>query len=481
MSLLDSMTPVDANWIMLAHFYKTPTIASRAFEHLEPQHFVNHKVKGTIGQALIYGILKAIIQSGNSSPDEALLSATLNGLKQNYGQQEQDSISQDYIVFLETKLKIDKSSEHAALSRLQVILDEVVFIPAQRDALINGSDKFVSGIGSRLIDLEAKRLSASGTKSKTGLLSTKLATGKRVLTHIPWIDKRFGSGGGIVNGSGIALIAPTGVGKTTFGIQLAIAQALVEKHSLLVLSEEGFSSSIQERIISAVTGISRKHQQAADGDLKKACELAGKNWDYVQFATELANKYLHVYDMTEPGCMSLESLHAELFAMNDKTKLAYSYIDWAGPIANHMMSAGYRGRKYGDKVEPALKDLAYLVADWAAKTDSNIMISHQMGTAEVKMGPYATQTAYCARDCKGFAEPMKIMMVINPRTTDNHFRASLMQVVKCRDDEPVDRFVVQLNGENGTFEDVSEKVEMRGNTNKFRPKGGFTNQTPEEA
>lgn len=372
---------------------------------------------------------------------------------------------------------VDDRSNGLTVKIISTIVQKCVHVPAMNellnDALVRQK---LSGLGQQIVELEAKIASTAGSTSVSGVSSfTEIETGDRVSMGIPWLDSRIGQGKGPVLGSVMGILAGQGTGKTSLGIQMGVAQALQQRHALLVLAEEGLSRTIKRRILACTTGIPTTELEAAKDDVQAAAEKHG-NKTAVAERIAAMDKYLHVLDLVN-GRGDLSRIFAEIDSLKMEGKhLTYVYVDWAGPIADRMMGAGYNGMQFTKRYD-ALKILASELAFNASRSNTIIAVSHQMAGAQFKKGAFAESDQYCAMDCSTFTEMFKYVVVINPK--DPKTGISWLKLAKCRDDPAGVKILVRLRGELSQFYDVTNDYDVMGKN--FKKKHGVkTDNIPKE-
>jgi len=465
--------------IFLAQVLRSPSIAELACRTIMPEHLKS--AGASRGQALIYKIIKDYFEANKICPDDGVLiaeiarfcSLSLGGLPDAI-----DDIKEEFAQFKRYRPNVDARSEPHVRGMIKTIAERCIHRPAMEDLLNTAlTNKTMEGLGKQIQDIEAKQAAISGGVSFNNIISTPdEAAGERVSSGIPWLDARLGNGKGPVNGCGIALIAGQAVGKTALGIQLAVAQALQERHTLLVLAEEGLSKAVKRRIIACATGVPTTELEAAKDDLDVVTKASSNP---VAMAKRFAavDKYVHVLDLIKnSGDIDtiISEINSKKLSNND---LSYVYIDWAGPIADRMLQ---RGNKALKSKYDALKMLQGEVAQCAARNNIIISISHQMASKNFKMGPRAENDHYCGADCNAFTELLKYAFIINPR--DVNTGISIFKIAKARDDIPDVKIPIKLRGELSQFVDCSAQFEIQQKSNRLAPKvdKAKPNQLPEE-
>jgi hypothetical protein len=433
--------------------------------------------------SILYLAIKTHFDTHRICPDNAALHIEVDKFCAMYGAGRPGLVEEVTSVFAAFKIfkeGVNELSEPIARDVISKIAKQCIHQPAVEELLSSAlAQKTVQGLGQQILELEAKVAGIAGGVSKNNLGEHEPPSqGARVLTEIPWLDARFGDGNGFSLGSLLAILAGQGVGKTSLGIQLGVSQALAQRHSLLVLAEEGLSRAVRRRILAGALGVStvelEKYEKAKTPISVAIREMP--NRAALESRLSALNKYLHVLDIVNnPGDLSSISSEIEAMRLSGK-QLTYVYVDWAGPLAEVMLSKGFRGMVFSKKHD-ALKALAAELALTAARTNTIIAISHQMAGAQFKRGPMFENDQYCAADCSTFTEMCKYVLVINPR--DPKSGCNWLKVAKARDDAAGAKLIVKLTGELSQFSDVSDKYTQLGNS--FRPKmAGSRTGVPKE-
>jgi len=453
--------------IFLAQVLRSPSIAELACQLIMPEHLKS--AGATRGQALIYRIIKDYYDAHKICPDDGIFLAELArfcALSASGRPEVLEDIQEEFAQFKRYRPNVDARSEPHVRGMIKSIAEKCIHGPAMEELLSSAlSHKNLEGLGKQIQDIEAKQAAISGGLSFNNIISTPSpAAGERVSSGIPWLDARLGNGRGPVNGCGIAIIAGQGVGKTAMGIQMAIAQALQERHTLLVLAEEGLSQAIKRRIISCAIGVSTVALEAAKDDLDVIAK-ASENPVAIAKRFAAVDKYVHVLDLVK-NSGDLDAITGEISAKKlSNSDLAYVYVDWAGPIADRMLQ---RGNKALKSKYDALKLLQSEIAQCAARNNIIISISHQMAAKNFKMGARAENDHYCGMDCNSFTEMMKYAFVINPR--DSTTGISIFKIAKARDDIPDVKIPIKLKGELSQFVDCSHQFEIAAKSNRLNSK-----------
>ena len=436
-------------------------MAASVCRELEFLHLKEHGAP--IANVIMYAVIKKFYKERNVSPDIAALEVELIRYMSDkmVPAGSQASIQKHLDMFKTLYPKVDARSEGPVRDLAKRIIQARIIKP-QVAALAQGyaDGGSVQDLSTRIKELEAKQMSINGGRLMTGVVSRVVSdSGERIATGLPWIDPYLGGGRGPVLGCALAILAPQGGFKTGNGIQMVVAQALQSRYSLLVLAEEGFTKNIQRRIWAYITKVKTSEIEACNDNLEEVVKKHGL--DAAAMAKKLAavDKHLHVLDLLQHpgdiGAITAEVEHMESSGM----KPMYVYVDWAGPIADRMMSSAESGRKYEKKYD-ALKDLAFQLAQLAGRKNMILAVSHQMAAENVKKGPFAENDQYCAAECRSFTEQFKYVLTVNAK--DPKTGLQLMNIAKARDDPNNVKVILRCDGATSTTSDVSAEFERRG-------------------
>jgi len=469
--------------ILLAQLIQSEDVAELAFSAIEPAHFHQPGVGGSRAQGIMYKVIRDYRQTHGSAPDKASLVAELQVLvRAELGGVPE--LARELLTYTKHFLKIiefvDPRSSAAARKMIEYIHEVCIFKPTARGLLDDAkSNDTIDGLVDKLTVLEERQSALTGGNSFTGIIDMEMTdAGERISTGIPWLDARFGGGAGPTRGCVMGIIAPQGCGKTSLGIQMAVNQAMSGRHALLVIAEEGLSNSVRSKIIACALGIPYELILSAKCDVRSVVQAhPGLDQDIASKRLELMNEYFHVLDLVRDGG-GIAKIMGELRSLESRGQSPiYTYVDWAGMMADAMLGNSDDGREYSTK-ESALKSISYSLNTIAAQTNGIIAIAQQMAGEAVKKGPFHMNDSYCAADCRGFTEPMKYVFVINPQ--DPRTGYSLLTVTKSRDDNRGERQVMHLKGEIPMFLDLSDSFEVRGKRFMNKRAQTETNTVPSE-
>ncbi len=445
---------------------RSPAIAGLALKAIEPTHL--GQVGGARFQAVLYFIIQNYYTQFKTAPDEAVIRAEIKQVIENFGKggQLELEITADLEEFVILSKLVDTQSEPLARKIIQYIADKCIYKPAANELLQTAiADQKIENLGKKLTDLERQQMGLGGSHMvKADVFAVQSDDGERVTTGIPWLDEKFGKGRGLPLGSSITIIAPQRSGKTTLGISLSINQALQQRHTLLVLAEQGMDKSVTRKIKAASLGCDYTLFAKHNDDMEAVLKEAAIDKDIADKRIEAVNKYLHYMDLIkDPGGVS--TIISQIEAMiSDGIKPTYIYVDWAGKLADTVMG-GSEGIDFKSKFE-ALKHIASELTGLAARHDLIMCISQQMSATSVKKGFFADNGLYCAADCHSWTELFRYVVVLNER--DKSTKLQLLHIPKSREDEPPEPMLVKLRGEFCDFQDYTSSFMVAGK--KFKSK-----------
>jgi len=447
--------------ILLAQMVRSPTLLESAISaQLDGRHLVHSEIKGSPAQAVIFRAIVEYYEKHGMAPDEAVIKAEVDYFVDSHvpSPGKKEEYLKKLGEFICVRKLVTEKSEALARDLIVAIAEICVFRPAAKETLRGAAETGdIDGLGKQILDLEAKQSSVKGGRSHSGILDTNLEeAGERVATLIPWIDSCTGNGSGPVNGSAVGIIAPQNGGKTTFGIQLAVAQALGGNHALLVLAEEGMTRSMRNKILGCALGLD--YTLFEKNSIDSVVKNAGIDNQKTARKLSYVDEYLHWLDMVKDNTMheGAAPILAEIGQLRSRGKKpTYVYVDWAGILADAVMQTTKRTK------EMEIQSLSYTLAQEAYRSNCIIAVSQQMAADVVKRGPFNRPDMYCAADCRMFTAPMKYAIAVNKQdpVTGN----SLLTWVKSRDDGILgNHSVMCLRGELAAFYDVSDRFEMKG-------------------
>lgn len=445
--------------LVIVQMLRSPAVAEMAIKHLDGAHLVAQGVGGRPIHAVMFEVIKRYITQFGHLPDMATVRVEVGVYLEKYYPEPgvQKQLCDELKFLLELQPGSDTRGEDLARYVIQHIVKVQVYEPAARSAIDEAaSSGQFNLLAARLQELNGQQTGLNGGKSIDKVLSVDLRQrGERMLTHVSWIDQRLGRGRGPVVGCTMVLIMPQGVGKTSLGMNLCINQALAGKDALLVLAEEGLSASVQQKIKGCALGVDYGlFDTMTDAEVFAHCKLSPIL--SVQKLQKIET-HLRVLDLSS-GVGGVDEIVAEIASLEArKRKPVFVYVDWAGFIVNRLTAVT------SGKVtkEAALKSLSYALAEAAVRFNNIICIAQQMSGVAVERGPTGMNDQYCAEDCKGFTQPAKYVIVVNPHSEQGDIRVNVCNIAKARDDAKPDRFVVRLKGEMSTFVDVSTDFEIK--------------------
>jgi hypothetical protein len=474
-------TPSQGHYdILLAQMLVNEGIAHQAATKLEAVYFKESSLPGTGEHAVIFVIIKTFYNAHEQAPDEGTLRVEIDNYINKYLKDKADKAS-SLLETLEKVIKFSKmvNDKSVPMTRelIQLIYKTCVTTPELNSLVQNTSADSITEVKNRLADLEAKQNALIGGLTVDNIFEESLdEIGQRSPLGIPWLDAKFGGGKGPVVGSAIGIIAPQAGGKTSLSIQIGVSQALLKRHVLIVLVEEGLSAAVRRRIVACCLGISTAVLEDAKDNIEEAVTKSGVGILIAKEKVKCVAQYLHVLDLVKnPG--GLMTIMTELERLQQEGKKPeYVYIDWAGILADRLLGPNDTGRTFKDKTD-AINYISNTIAVQASKMNNIICISQQMAGERVQKGPTADHDHYCAADSKAFTAPFQNVFVINPRHTQTGVQ--LFKIAKSRHDPPSPTAVVKLHGEMATFTDVSHAYEIKGKHIKSK-KAVSDNKMPDE-
>ncbi len=458
-------------YVMLATALLDRGFAQQMTDLIKGNHII--AAGGRTDQGLILEAIREHLAAHNAPPDlgwlQAHLESRLDGLMPDPASRE--ACLKGLETFSRFAPKVTKASRGECELFLQHIVETTILGPQRADiiqsAMFDSSGSKAREIIEKLqtIDKESHRGTDNGIAVDLFSVPEDLS-GRRRKTGLPWLDSRLGNGLGPVSGCLIGILAPSGGGKTTLGNETAITGALAGQHTVLAMAEEGLTFTVKTRLLSRTTGIpSQMLEQIDFGDIKEVCNMGaqlGLDPDAIAHRITMVRKYLHVIDLVAvDGGLEEITRGVDTIAFDAGEMPRLIYVDWAGHIADRIMSTGFKGRTFEKKHEAILAVVSFC-ADLATTTNQQVALSQQMLPAAAEGDPTKPTTMYDAADCKMFCGLTKYMINLGGRCKRS--AVQLAAITKARDDKAGQTFPLLLDGTTGTFQDVG---------NLYRPRSKY--------
>lgn len=463
-------------YILLAHIIRSPSVANAAFRELKAAYFTDPQIGGGIEHSVIFAVLQDYHKRYGTAPDLVALQAeTDRALQQIFPQWNARvaDVRAKITTFIGFVHKVDDKSVKLANDVLQHLLSVCLFEPAKREIVQAMPPDLVN----KLVALEARAKSTLGQASTHNVLDCVISDlgGQRIPSGIPFLDAMVGQGAGLVTGSAVGLIAPQSAGKTTTGVMLAVAQALMNRPSVLAFVEEGLTESVQRNIMAATTGISTVLLEKVGGNLDEAIKLAGLNREQVMLRKAAVNANLHVLDLVKEktGWAGIQNEVDRLCQMGKAP--SYTYIDYAEVLATQELQL--RG-KVPDKdlMFAQLGQISHDVTNLASRTNSLVCISQQMQPELTKKGVSFVYDEYSGKGNRGFTGPFKYVITLSPQCPRT--LVQVLRLAKSRNDARHQKCLIRIDGPNARLMDVSSDYQLTGKRVVETGKQGLNGAVP---
>jgi len=320
-----------------------------------------------------------------------------------------------------------------------------------------------------------------------------------VPTGIPFIDSRLD--GGMKPGDVNVLLGPTGVGKTTLGMQLVVEGGRAEAAKARETNVKGkrnvfFSYEIdmeemQVRMMTYAAQINKsrlEHLNAFEelsrrGDLQdyekkrwkrqldEGVDIPGE-WDRWKAAEPWLDDYVTLMDMSADqggvarGNGGIAELRSTLDAMHHQDPRGFNVImiDWAGMVARQYLRA--QGGKVDTMYTHELTDFVSRVRRQIAKPyNCQVWILHQLSGQSNKKSPTAKMSHADAEGCALFAVNAWFAFCLGNK--DQATNTCLLAATKTRRGEGKDAVVCKIDGAFGQLVDADRQYAIDHVTNKI--------------
>lgn len=274
---------------------------------------------------------------------------------------------------------------------------------------------------------------------------------------LDWVDELL-SGGAGADELGLFL-APTGGGKTVFGLQVAIARCKLKKYVDLYLYENSLSGDISIRLLSLMTGLPRK--TFVNKEIK---DLPDDVKEKIRVARETYGKYLRVYDFAhgETGCNGITDIWnntQDAAKAGEPTSLVV--VDWLGAAVQKVMYGPNSKVVGGDEdirksINLFSQQLALMCRDLSTQ---GLMLHQVKADMASKIGAIINWND--GAESKGIGFWLRFALGIGKVDSNGIGRIKLSKF----NNGPNDRTVtVKLNGDLNTFEPSNEAYDAASGT-----------------
>ncbi len=445
-------------FILLAHMLKTPSIAATACEHLREVYFQHPDVGGTYFHAFLFNIIANHYLKFKVPPDRATIEAEIQLMMRNYWSGPEDPHVIDTLTYQGALFSFIENVGPTTVVVASKTIEDITHIcvyAAQVKELFKEaqSGQGLNEMPEKLTQLRNSQKILSGGGAKNGLFSNCFVGAiTRVQTGVDFIDRRLGQGAGPYAYCGMGILAAQGAGKTTFSIQLCASQLLLGKPALMVVTESGWDASLQAKMFACLTGIPVSQIAKYNGNILEAAKnTQGANLELVYEKLKLFDKFFYMLDLVADST-GMEGIKTSIdrIAANHGVPPAVTVIDWAGPLANSLMS---KYSKQFERKEAALKHIGAQTAEIGDRLKTLCVVTHQMAPAQIAKGPTADSDHYVGQDSRAFTESFRYVITINK--SDLKSGVQKLMIPKAREDTPNQVALIRLNHETSSFSEAT--------------------------
>jgi len=481
---------------VIKHCVRSPEVFSEAYGKLLPSHFTQ---PGETYYRYIWAAVIEHYEKYGQCPNYTELSTVV--LSRLHGH---DAIDDDVIKEADSFLTwiwgplcpADSIVPEAAKEWLRSLLhDRVVTKPlleeARRADIGGGSHlpTMVKDIVSKLEKVDSVGISIPNTCVPKDLNEDEGFT--IIPTGVSFIDSRMG--GGMQPGEVNVLLGPTGVGKTTLGMQLAVEGARNSyfqskdfnqpKKQNVFLSYEISLREMQIRMMTYAAQIDKSRlEQVKFNELSTKENLQDyerKRWkrqlmegvdipgeqERWALATPWLHDHMHLMDMSADqgdsnlGNGGIAEIKATLDKINnqrDQAGFNVIVIDWAGMVARQHLRA--RGESPENLYYHELYEFVGRIRSQIAKPhDCQVWVLHQLTGQSNKRGPTARMNHADAEGCSSFAVNAWFAFCLGNK--DQSTNTCLLAATKTRRGEGKDAVVCKIDGAFGRLLDADKYYE----------------------
>lgn len=222
-----------------------------------------------------------------------------------------------------------------------------------------------------------------------------LSTVKRYKTGVPFIDTILD--GGLQLGESAGILAPSGGGKTTLGMQIAHGQVIRNEHVAYFSTEQKLKGDLSTRTCVVATTRPRS-------DFNKPYrELPFEVQEALCKVAPLWQRYFHFYDISDPitPIRSIQDVFRPVSKLIDEGKPPKIIIlDWWGRLRDHMVIHADIANETA--LRRSSRDWLHTVKQEAERLGVSAILLHQLSGEQAEKSSNHKPSTHSAQEDKNF-------------------------------------------------------------------------------
>jgi RecA/RadA recombinase len=261
-------------------------------------------------------------------------------------------------------------------------------------------------------------------------LSYYTSTARRQATGLCFIDKLLG--GGLQMGELMAILAPSGGGKTTFAVQISAEMVKRAKHVIYLSTEQQLRGDLATRMLVLATAMERDDFTSAFEDYPE--ELKQR----VMACEGVWRKYFHFIDcggerFDENGQKIKEDLSNtdELMQLVAQCRKKFKdegvglvILDWWGSLKNQMIRANADKLYNETAIRRSSQQWLQRLSVYVQEMDTNMLLFHQLSGEAAEKSANHKPSSHSAQEDKNFNNYFDFCFTVSQR--DEEHRAWLV-------------------------------------------------------
>ena len=267
-----------------------------------------------------------------------------------------------------------------------------------------------------------------------------LATTKPYPFGVSFLD--LAMNGGAQLGETIGLVAPSGGGKTTIGLQIVERQVYEEQHVVYFATEQKLKGDLALRTFVLATGMTRADWSC---DWNNIQPKARERWERVR---EPWMKYFHFYDISRSQPASIDALYAPVVEQIEKgNQPVFVIIDWWGDVRDALIEALTERQVSEAEIRRRSRGWLKEVVNKASELRIVNFALHQLSGAAASKSHERVQSSHDAQEDRSFNNRMDFAFTLSRKAPNGD--------VTCRADKARrfrnENFKLNLSGERCRF------------------------------
>ena len=259
--------------------------------------------------------------------------------------------------------------------------------------------------------------------------------------------------GGAQLGETVGLIAPSGGGKTTIGLQVVERQVYEGRHVIYIATEQKLKGDLSLRTFVLATGMTRADWSCNWRDISpRALELYKK-------AEAPWRKYFHFYDVSRIQPTSIDALYAPVQEQIEKgNQPVYVIIDWWGDVRDALIEALTERQVSEAEIRRRSRGWLKEVVNKASELRIVNFALHQLSGKAARKSAESVQSSHDAQEDSNFNNRMDFAFTFSKKASNGRVLCHVDKARRFRNET----FQLKLDGDRCRFSLLNDAESTQG-------------------